>query len=77
MSYAQLLNILKLSPFLATLAYFNLGDFANFSLNENSGWITIKSALDRDDEAVTQKGGVYAMYVQVSVTGVWNYMKIW
>ncbi|CAC5393753.1 CDH23 [Mytilus coruscus] len=45
---------------------FTQGDFANFSLNENSGWITIKSALDRDDDAVTQKGGVYAMYVQAS-----------
>ena len=43
------------------------GDHANFALDETTGWITVKNPLDRDDEAVMEKGGVYAMYVQVGL----------
>jgi hypothetical protein len=36
-------------------------------LDETTGWITVKNPLDRDDQAVMEKGGVYAMYVQVGL----------
>lgn len=34
-------------------------------MDPNTGWITIKTELDRDDASIQDSGGVYAMYVKV------------
>ncbi|XP_061191904.1 cadherin-23-like isoform X2 [Saccostrea echinata] len=40
------------------------GDYENFDIDSNTGWITIKTELDRDAASVQNSGGVYAMYVK-------------
>ncbi|XP_076454243.1 cadherin-23-like isoform X3 [Babylonia areolata] len=52
------------------------GDHQNFDINEKTGWITVKSALDRDSPSMADNGGVYAMWVQateIDVPGRPNY----
>ncbi|XP_060559817.1 cadherin-23-like isoform X2 [Ruditapes philippinarum] len=47
-----------------TITYsFVSGQITNFDIDSNSGWITVKSTLDRDAPEVSQSGGVYAIYV--------------
>lgn len=41
------------------------GGYQNFNVDPNTGWITIKTELDRDDASIQDSGGVYAMYVKV------------
>lgn len=41
------------------------GGYQNFNVDPNTGWITIKTELDRDDATIQDSGGVYAMYVKV------------
>ena len=43
------------------------GQTDNFDIDSTSGWITVKSTLDRDAPDVRQSGGVYALYVKVRV----------
>ncbi|KAL4239415.1 hypothetical protein ACF0H5_000230 [Mactra antiquata] len=40
------------------------GDFKNFAIDSSTGWITVKSTLDRDGEDVRESGGVYVIYVK-------------
>ncbi|XP_053392678.1 cadherin-23-like isoform X2 [Mercenaria mercenaria] len=40
------------------------GQTTNFDIDSTSGWITVKSSLDRDAPDVRQSGGVYAIYVK-------------
>lgn len=40
------------------------GGYQNFNVDPNTGWITIKTELDRDDASIQDSGGVYAMYVK-------------
>ncbi|XP_053388584.1 cadherin-23-like, partial [Mercenaria mercenaria] len=40
------------------------GQTTNFEIDSTSGWITVKSTLDRDAPDVRQSGGVYAIYVK-------------
>jgi hypothetical protein len=43
------------------------GSYQNFAIDSTTGWITVKAALDRDSPSMASNGGVYAMFVQVSV----------
>ena len=47
--------------------YLFVGDTDLFDLDPYTGWITVKGTLDRDTQEVRQRGGVYALYVQVRI----------
>lgn len=42
------------------------GDEGYFAIDPDTGWITVKTTLDRDTAEVTERAGVYAIYVKVS-----------
>lgn len=45
--------------------YVITGQISNFDIDSATGWISVKSSLDRDAADVSQSGGVYALYVKV------------
>ena len=52
-----------------TVSYsFIQGDEGYFDIEADTGWITVKTQLDRDTSDVTQKGGAFAIYVKVRLT---------
>ena len=50
---------------LITFSFIAAGGHSKFNLDSQTGWISVKSALDRDVEEVKVKSGVYTMVVKV------------
>lgn len=60
-----LFNIFLDLYLICDLVLFAAGQTAHFKIDPDTGWISVKSRLDRDEDTLRNTGGVYAMTVMV------------
>lgn len=71
----MLLWLLFIIEKLEAQLYVIAGQISNFDIDSATGWISVKSSLDRDAADVSQSGGVYALYVKVGNTVVQKHFQ--